>query len=413
MDTQLLAPFLLGLLIGGAAVGWWLGARLDPLRERLRFLDERLRRAEPGAQQADDLRVELAAERARREADTERLAWIHTAHEQLRLSFRDLARQVLEGGAADQRAHLRGVVEPLEKSLAGLDDQVRALEKERRGAYEGLRKEVELLRDAHRELHGTAHDLSRALRESGPRGRWGEVQLRRVVEMAGMTEHVDFTEQPTLDGGLRPDLVVHLPGRGLLPVDAKAPMKAYLEATEATDGADRRSRLGAHAKALRQRAVELGSKRYWAQFPDAPDFVAMFLPHEGGLSAAFQRDPDLLEFCVAQRVLPATPVTLLALLKSVAWGWREQRVAQGAAEIADAGRELYARLGRFLAHLAKLGQGLDGAASSYNQALGSLERRVLPAARRLGDAAAPPDPLPEPTPLETGLRSPTSGPGES
>lgn len=375
------------------------------------------------------LHVELERERARREADQERLAWIHTADEQLRTSFRALSAEALErsGGEVSARSAERvgQVVEPVRKALETLDGRLRQLEAERRGAYEGLSKEITLLRDAHRQLSGSAEDLRRALTSSGPRGRWAEVQLRRLVELAGLVEHVDFEEQAsvrqTVQQGsriLRPDLLVRLPGGAVLPVDAKSPMAAWLELSALEDGDPvRRSQLlDDHLAALRRRTSELSAKEYWRQLDaepsaTAPDFVVMYLPHDGVLAAVFERDPEFLDYCVERRVLPATPVTLLALLKSVAWTWRQERLARGARDIAAAGRTLHERLGLFLGHLDKVGRGLDGALDAYNRAVGSLERRLLPAARKLEETAASHDALPRPESVDRAARRVEDGEG--
>ncbi len=374
----LVGAFLAGLAIGSLIL--WLWSRV-----RIALLSERLDRA------------------------AERLSWLKTADEQLRSSFQALAGEALQQSSQHlmdrSREQLGMHLEPLEKALDTLGTQVREIEKERKGAYEGLKQEIHLLRDAHGALRTSAAGLERALKSSAQRGRWGEVQLRRVVEMAGLVEHVDFTEQPTVEG-LRPDMVIHLPRGGVLPVDAKAPMNAYLEAAEATDAAARRSHLDAHLKALRQRTIELGQRRYWDQFDSAPDFVVMFVPNEASLGAAFERDPEFLDFAVRHRVLPATPVTLLALLKSVSYGWQQMRVADNARLIASSGRELHTRLIRFLEHLRRLGKSLDTASQTYNQAVGSLERRVLPAARRLEEAGAAVETSPELEPVRRGIRRP-------
>lgn len=404
---------LLGALLAGGLLGALLASargasRRAALGERLRAAEESLRRLRRVEERAESLALELERERARREADQERLAWIHTADEQLRDSFRALAGEALEKSSADLTARsaerLERVVGPMEKVLSGLDAQVRELEKERRGAYEGLKREVGLLRDAHRQLGESADDLRRALGSSGPRGRWAEIQLRRLVELAGLLEHVDFAEQTVAGDGLRPDLVVRLPGRAVVPVDAKAPMSAWLEAAGAESEAERDRHLEGHLQALRRRTADLGGKEYWRQFDEAPDFVVMYLPHDAGLAAAFERDPGFLDHCVEKRVLPATPVTLLALLKSVAWTWRQERLASGAREIAEAGRELHRRLGIFLDHLGDAGRGLDAAVGAYNRAVGSLERRLLPAVRRLEERAATADELEAPSPLERTVR---------
>ncbi|RMH23387.1 MAG: DNA recombination protein RmuC [Acidobacteria bacterium] len=409
-----LLPFVLGFAAGALLVALWLGGRSARLGERLRLLGDRLRGAEEAMRERDALRLELARLEAVRQADAERASWMEETTETLRDGFRSLAGEALETGAEQLAARsgetLAAAVAPVERSLAELRAQVRELELARRGAHAGLEREIALLRDAHRELRATAGRLASALRSPNVRGRWGEVQLRRVVEMAGLVEHVDFVEKPTV-GGLRPDLVVHLPGGAVLPVDAKTPLHAFLEAADEKDDKARRRRLEAHRKALRQRIAELGQRAYWRQLERAPDFVVMFVPNDAALAAAFASDPELLDFAHAHRVLPATPVTLLALLKSVAYGWREQRVAHNARAIADLGRELHERLARFAGHLDKLGRGLDGSVAAFNRAVGALERRVMPAARRLGEAGATAADLPAVETVERRTRPAPGGDG--
>lgn len=402
-------PFLAGFVLGALVLWLWGRGRVALLAERLARAQEEQAELAELRRETQDLKIELAALDARREADVERQAWIHTADEQLRSSLQGLVGEVVQQSSRilSERSgeQLRQVVAPVERALGALDGQVRELEKERRGAYDGLKQEIGLLREAHGALRSSAVGLQQALKSSAARGRWGEVQLRRVVEMAALVEHVDFTEQPTVDG-LRPDMIVHLPRGGILPIDAKAPMKAFLEAAEATDDATRRALLDQHLKALRQRTVELGGRRYWERFERTPDLVVMFLPNEASLGAAFERDPDFLELALRHRVLPATPVTLLALLKSISYGWQQQQVAENAREIAASGRDLHDRLMRFLDHLKRLGKSLEGVTRSYNQAVGSLERRVLPAARRLQDAGAMSAEAPEPAPVTEAIRPP-------
>ena len=406
---QLGAAFIFGVSSGALVLWLWGRGRIALLNERLARGDEQLVELAAVRRTSEQLKIELATVEAKRAADVERLAWIHTADEQLRTSFQALAGEAMLQSSrylTDRSSEqLKQVVEPVEKALDALGGQVREIEKERRGAYDGLKQEVGLLRDAHGALRSSAQGLERALKSSGSRGRWGEVQLRRVVEMAGLVEHVDFTEQPTVEGQ-RPDMTIHLPRGGILPVDAKAPMSAYLEAAEATDESQRRSLLDRHLKALRQRTIELGGRRYWERFDNAPDFVVMFVPNEASLGAAFERDPDFLDFALGHRVLPATPVTLLALLKSISYGWQQQQVAKNAREIASSGRELHDRLMRFLDHLRRLGKSLEGATQTYNLAVGSLERRVLPAARRLEEAGAITEEVSEVEPVRERLRPP-------
>lgn len=319
----------------------------------------------------------------------------------------DAVRQQQQDLTQRSRETLEQVVQPLRLTLSALDTQVRGLEVDRQGDHKSLRRELGLLRDAQRTLHQTTRDLRHALTSSGPRGRWGEIQLRRLVEMSGLGEHVDFSEQPTVSGQ-RPDMVVHLPGDAHLPIDAKAPMAAYLAASEEDDPARRRGLLDDHLRALKRRTQELGSREYWRTLDGSPDFVVMFLPHEGCLSAAFDREPELLEYCIERKVLPATPVTLLALLRTIAWGWQQHKVTDGAVRIADAGRQVHQRLGTLLDHLARLGQGLGGAVDAYNATVGSLERRLMPAVRRLEDAGGL-EASTTPPPVVVAPRAPSSG----
>ncbi|MEM6795643.1 MAG: DNA recombination protein RmuC, partial [Acidobacteriota bacterium] len=387
--TAALLGLGLGLLLGYGLMR----SRETALRERLHWLRDAGRRAETLAEENRRLEVELSEVRAGRSAAEERLEWLQRAEEHMRASFESLARGVLREGGSElgerSREQMERLVTPLRQTLASLDSQVRELEVERQGAYKELRREIVLLRDAQRELHGSTRDLKQALStSSGSRGRWGEVQLRRLVEMAGLRPHVDFLEQPVVEGGLRPDMVVHLPGSGQLPIDAKTPLVAYLAASEQSTEQARRRKLDEHLRSFKKRVDELGSKAYWQSLPQAPDFVVMFLPHDGMLADAFERDPELLEYCVARKVLPATPVTLLALLRTVAWSWQRQHVTEGAERIAAAGRELHQRLGIMLGHFGRVGRGLDAAVGAYNEAIGSLHHRLMPAARRLEQAAA-------------------------
>ncbi len=396
--------FLGGLFLGATTVGWWALARVARLSERLRLQQAELELQRATHEENQRLRVAAARLAAEREADAERMAWIHSAESELRTAFQAMASQTLQQSlqllgersqeqfagmvrAAQtdfqgQQNEFRQVVEPLAKTLDLLGSQVRQLEKERVGAYQGLQREVELLREAHRALNDSAVGLQQALRAPTVRGRWGEVQLRRVVEMAGLVQHVDFLEQPVA-AGLRPDLVIHLPQQGRLAIDAKAPMEAFLAASAVSDGPHRQAHLAAHRRSLRQRIQELGQRGYWQQFAGSPDFVVMFVPSDACLACAFEQDPDLFDFALRCHVLLATPVTLLALLKAVALVWRQQQVTDHARAIAACGRELHERLGGFVEHLRRLGKHLDQAVGGYQQAVGALERRVMPAIRRL------------------------------
>lgn len=402
-----LFPLAVGLALGGLFAWLWGRGEVARLAERLRAHEAEATRRGDLAAEHERLHREAERLRALAEADARRIAWLEDAEARLRTAFEAVAGDVVrDSGAAvvaaarreletvlsaagaartGDHAAMGRLLQPVAESLGRLDEEVRQLERRREGAYQGLRQELGLLRDAQGQLLATTVDLKRALRASGVRGRWGELQLRRVVEMAGMLEHVDFDEQPAL-GLQRPDMIVHLPNGGRLPVDAKAPMDAYLAAAEAADEPARRSALDGHRRALRQRVAELGQRRYAEAAGDGPGFVVLFLPGEAALAAAFEEDPEILDHALGHRVLPASPITLLALLKTVAFGWRQHRVADDARRLAELGRDLHHRLATFTDHLAKLGRSLDGAVGSYNLALGSLERRVLPAARRLEDS---------------------------
>jgi DNA recombination protein RmuC len=243
--------------------------------------------------------------------------------------------------------------------------------------------------------------LAKALRAPPARGRWGELQLKRVVELAGMMERCDFTQQETVagdEGRLRPDLIVQLPGGKRLVVDAKVPLTAYLDALDAETEEDRRAFLKTHARHLRNHVAQLARKAYWDQLGETPEFVVLFVPNEAVFAAAMEQDPQLMEGAISEKVLLASPTTLIALLRAAAFGWRQERLAQDAQEIAGLGRDLHKRIGKMAEHFARVGRSLDGAVDAYNAAVGSMERMVLPAARRLREKAAPMDPEPEALP---------------
>jgi len=303
-----------------------------------------------------------------------------------------------------ERERVGRLVEPLGKALEALDREIRAVEQRREGAYQGLQEQLRQLAQAHTELQTATLSLNQALKSTATRGRWGEYQLRRIVELAGLVEHVDFSEQVAVETG-RPDLVVHLPNGGSIPVDAKAPMQAYLEAAESGESG-RTDRLDAHVRALKQHIQQLSGKRYWEQLGGSVDLTVMFIPNEAALGAAFERDPGLLEFAVQQRVLLTSPITLLGLLKAVAYGWQQHQIAESARVIAEQGRQVHERLRSFLQHFTELGKRLDSAAKYYNEASGTLERRVLPAARRLGEMGTAREALPEPPAIERALQVP-------
>lgn len=276
-------------------------------------------------------------------------------------------------------------MKPVRESLDKVDAKIRDLETARVGAYEALTQQVRTMMEAQGQLRQETTQLAAALRSPVVRGRWGEVQLRRVVELAGMLGHCDFAEQASVtteEGRQRPDLLVHLPGGKCVVVDAKAPLSAYLEAMEARDEATRERQMAAHAERIRAHVEALSRKAYWEQFEQAPEFVVLFLPGESFFSAALERDPALIEYGTERRVILATPTTLISLLKAVFYGWRQQRVAENAEEISRLGRDLYKRLGDMGGHMERMGRSLNSAVEHFNRLAATTETRVLVTARK-------------------------------
>jgi DNA recombination protein RmuC len=308
-----------------------------------------------------------------------------------------LAAQLLAGRRREEE--LSQLVTPLRAALEATRTQAQQLEVERRDIEANLRAQIELLARGQAGLERETRNLVTALRRPEVRGRWGELTLRRVVELAGLVEHCDFSEQVQVNGiggAMRPDLIVHLPDARELVIDAKTPLDAYLAALEAPDEASQRQHLQRHAQQVAARVRELAAKAYWAQFPRAPEFVILFIPGDQFLAAALAVQPQLIELALADSVVLATPSTLMAVLKCVAFCWRQNQVAHNAQQIQELGGELHARLAAFLTHLAKVGQRLGGAVEAFNAATGSLQRQVVPQARRLRDLGATSE-----APLET------------
>ena len=301
------------------------------------------------------------------------------------------AQSSVVGDLDSRQQAIDNLVKPVRESLDKLDAKIQDLEKARTGAYASLVEQVRSLAETQNYLHAETGKLVQALRSPIVRGRWGEVQLRRVVELAGMVDHCDFIEQQTLttdEGRVRPDLIVSLPGGKTIVIDSKTPLNAYLEALEAPDEDSRISRLRQHAMQVRSHIEELSRKGYWAQFPTTPEFVVLFLPGEVFFSAALERDPLLIEFGADRKVILATPTTLIALLRAVAYGWNQEKLAQNELAVRQLGAELYKRLSDMGGHFSSLGRSLNACVNAFNKVAGNIETRVFVTARKFSELGA-------------------------
>jgi DNA recombination protein RmuC len=395
MSGTSLALSIAVVLLAGFVLGWLVAALRAQRNERRLSVDLEVARAQLQTQQALEeergLTIERAQERLKSAFDTLASASLRSNSELfLKLARENLGQQQLQAlhDLKDREQAIEALLAPIREALKRTETQISTIEKDRNEAFGAIRQHLESINLSQSALQRETRNLVNALRKPEVRGQWGELSLRRLVELAGMTAHCDFTEQvhtPTEDGTLRPDLIVHMVDDRDLVVDVKTPLTAYLEAVEAQTDEARVAALRRHGQLVAERVRALSSKTYWAQFARSPDFVILFLPGDQFLAAAMNENPSLLDEAIRQGVIVATPTSFIAMLKAIAYGWRQLALAQNAATIRDLGQELYKRLSVFGNHLSRIGVALDRGVEAYNNAVGSLERQVLPAARRFSE----------------------------
>jgi len=385
-----------------AFFGWLIGRqhsqrKLTELETRLRLKEENSQDQKSSLESAFDSLSSQALEKNNRR-------FLQLAEETLK-RYQETAR----GELAQKEKAVENLVKPIKDALEKTEAQIRLMENERKQAYGSLHKHLETMAMTQQQLQGETRNLVQALRRPEVRGQWGEMTLKRLAELAGMVEHCDFVEQHQVkgeDGQIRPDMIVRMPDGREIVVDAKTPLDAYLSAVDASNDETRKQFLENHARNVRKHVRELASKAYWNQFNKAPDFVILFIPGDQFLAAALDHDPALLEDALKAQIILTTPTSLVALLRAVAYGWRQESLAENAELIRDAGVDLYQRLATFTEHLAKVGRGLDSVLGSYNKAVGSFEAKVVPGARKFTELGVSPGKhLESIDQIEKGIRS--------